>query len=107
MRCGNSYLSKDEEVMPVKMHGMSDEEVVVDDDADGSVAAEVVDVPLLLALSAVVQTNLGWENNYEPGRKGKRYCPLQRAGRLDDHSSHETTVGSYTTHWSLYCSDRM
>ena len=41
-------LGDDPEVVPVEMHGVGDvvAEVVVDDDADGGVCAEVVDVPL-------------------------------------------------------------
>ena len=41
-------LGDDPEIVPMKMHGVGDvvAEVVVDDDADGGVCAEVVDVPL-------------------------------------------------------------
>lgn len=56
---GDFYLSKHEEVVTMKMHGVSDKEVVMDNHADRSVAAEIVHVPLLSARSATVLANLG------------------------------------------------
>lgn len=43
---GSDALSQDVEVVPVEMHGVRGWELVLDNDADGAVVPEVVDVPL-------------------------------------------------------------
>ena len=43
---GARAFGEDVEIMPVQMHGVGSGKFVMDDDADGGVVAEVVDVPL-------------------------------------------------------------
>ena len=43
---GTDALGQDVEVVAVEMHGVGGWELVFDDDADGAVGAEVIDVPL-------------------------------------------------------------
>ena len=43
---GADALGEDVEVVAVEVHGVGGRELVLDDDADGAVVAEVVDVPL-------------------------------------------------------------
>ena len=43
---GSDTLGQDVEIVAVEMHGVGGWELVLDDDADGAVGSEVVDVPL-------------------------------------------------------------
>ncbi|KAL8933039.1 MAG: hypothetical protein Q9211_005996 [Gyalolechia sp. 1 TL-2023] len=104
---GDFYLSKHEEVVTMEMHRVSNKEVVVNNEADRSVAAEIVHGPLLSALSAAVLANPGQKEGCKPGHLGRRYCPLRQVTRPDDRNSHGRRPGSCTTRWCLWNLGRM
>lgn len=100
------YLGEHEEVVAVEVHGVVGGEVVFDDDADGGVAAEVVDVPLLwegvLAELPLFTDRMGKGDG--PGRWGRMYCQQRQGGRSDGRSWRGRFGRSCTTiccrsHW--------